>query len=441
MDARPARELAHHLGRALQLTNILRDLDEDAAWAGSICPTSTCARPGSRHRTRDAVIAAPRVEPRLPTGSPPWPTSTSAAAPERSSPPARAGHLIAPRLMAAVYAAMLERLRAPRAGRRRAAACSVAQGARCVVAAALPARADRMHGLCRRRRAGRTLRRRRAGRARAVQGGRLEAAAQAGGRCRSYFDPQLGLTIDNGNHLVLSGNRAVARLPGAAIGAQDRLAGPAEAAFPFVDLRTGARWTIRPNPAPIAWWVLVPGRGVPGARLRRLSGARAAAAGPAWAAGREVIACAGPALGAAARSPSCWRRSTSSPQRGRGRTGQPRDPADPGPRRGGLRARASPSPTLAAAFVDPALRFLAAARRARAHPAPARAPAHRRRPRGRARVHATARSRWARDDAVVLAVPPWVAAGLGARAHGARRLRRHRQRATSASRRRRARRC
>jgi squalene synthase HpnD len=31
MDAQPGRELAHHLGRALQFTNILRDLDEDAA--------------------------------------------------------------------------------------------------------------------------------------------------------------------------------------------------------------------------------------------------------------------------------------------------------------------------------------------------------------------------------------------------------------------------
>ena len=30
MDERPGVELAHHLGRALQLTNILRDLDEDA---------------------------------------------------------------------------------------------------------------------------------------------------------------------------------------------------------------------------------------------------------------------------------------------------------------------------------------------------------------------------------------------------------------------------
>ena len=35
-----------------------------------------------------------------------------------------------------------------------------------------------------------------------------EAAPHAGGRCRSYFDQTLGMTIDNGNHLVLSGNRA-----------------------------------------------------------------------------------------------------------------------------------------------------------------------------------------------------------------------------------------
>ena len=35
-----------------------------------------------------------------------------------------------------------------------------------------------------------------------------EAANHAGGRCRTYHDPALGMTIDNGNHLVLSGNRA-----------------------------------------------------------------------------------------------------------------------------------------------------------------------------------------------------------------------------------------
>ena len=33
----------------------------------------------------------------------------------------------------------------------------------------------------------------------------IEASAQAGGRCRSYLDPLLGMTIDNGNHFILSG--------------------------------------------------------------------------------------------------------------------------------------------------------------------------------------------------------------------------------------------
>ena len=35
-----------------------------------------------------------------------------------------------------------------------------------------------------------------------------EATQQAGGRCRSYFDRTIGMTIDNGNHLLLSGNHA-----------------------------------------------------------------------------------------------------------------------------------------------------------------------------------------------------------------------------------------
>ncbi|APX83451.1 hypothetical protein BV511_01020 [Methylorubrum extorquens] len=38
-----------------------------------------------------------------------------------------------------------------------------------------------------------------------------EAAGHAGGRCRSYHDPQLGMTIDNGNHLGPSGSRAQSR--------------------------------------------------------------------------------------------------------------------------------------------------------------------------------------------------------------------------------------
>ena len=93
----------------------------------------------------------------------------------------------------------------------------------------------------------------------------VDAAAQAGGRCRSYLDPQLGVVIDNGNHLVLSGNRAVMDYL-AAIGASDRLRGPDTADFAFVDVATRERWTIRPNTGRVPWWVLSPARRVPGTR-------------------------------------------------------------------------------------------------------------------------------------------------------------------------------
>jgi protoporphyrinogen oxidase len=52
-----------------------------------------------------------------------------------------------------------------------------------------------------------------------------EASPQAGGRCRSYHDSALDMEIDNGNHLVLSGNRATLAYA-ARIGAADRLVGP-----------------------------------------------------------------------------------------------------------------------------------------------------------------------------------------------------------------------
>ncbi len=95
-----------------------------------------------------------------------------------------------------------------------------------------------------------------------------EAAKQAGGRCRSYYDPALGLTLDNGNHLLLSGNAdALGFLK--TIGAPaDALTGPDEAAFDFADLATGERWCLRPNAGRLPWWVMSPSRRVPGSRAR-----------------------------------------------------------------------------------------------------------------------------------------------------------------------------
>jgi len=90
-----------------------------------------------------------------------------------------------------------------------------------------------------------------------------EAAGQAGGRCRSYFDAELGCRIDNGNHLVLSGNRGTIGYLGR-IGGLDTIAGPADAAFAFFDAESSERWELRPNPGAVPWWVLRPQRRVPG---------------------------------------------------------------------------------------------------------------------------------------------------------------------------------
>jgi squalene-associated FAD-dependent desaturase len=118
----------------------------------------------------------------------------------------------------------------------------------------------------------------------AAQGHRVavhEAAPHAGGRCRSYHDQTLGMTIDNGNHLVLSGNHATLAFLGA-IGAADRMTGPPSAAVDFIDLATDERWTLRPNDSRIPWWVFDASRRVPGTRsLDYLPAARLLWASPA----------------------------------------------------------------------------------------------------------------------------------------------------------------
>ena len=90
-----------------------------------------------------------------------------------------------------------------------------------------------------------------------------EATAFAGGRCRSYHDAAVGMTIDNGNHLLLSGNHAALDYV-RSIGAEHRLVGPPAAEFAFADLASGKRWTLRFNDGRIPLWVFDPRRRVPG---------------------------------------------------------------------------------------------------------------------------------------------------------------------------------
>jgi hydroxysqualene dehydroxylase len=92
-----------------------------------------------------------------------------------------------------------------------------------------------------------------------------EAAPHAGGRCRSYFDAELGCRIDNGNHLLLAGNNAALEYL-ERIGAKGTLEGPVDAVFPFIDAATKQRWTVWPNRGVLPWWVLTSKRRVPETR-------------------------------------------------------------------------------------------------------------------------------------------------------------------------------
>ncbi len=235
-----------------------------------------------------------------------------------------------------------------------------------------------------------------------------EGAAQAGGRCRSYFDPQLGLTIDNGNHLVLSGNTAVHAYL-AAIGAADRLAGPDKAVFHWTDLRTGERWTLRPNEGPLPWWAFSNKRRVPGTRaMDYLSLLPLMQSQP----GRrmdEVMTCQG-LLWDRLIDPFLLAALNTDPREGSA------DLAGAIVRetlaKGGAAYRPRiAEPTLAAAFVEPAVRTLASLG------APLRLGRRLRRivlegERATALVFADGEVALGGEDEVVLAIPSWTAADL-----------------------------
>ncbi|PHP26390.1 hydroxysqualene dehydroxylase [Limimaricola cinnabarinus] len=71
-----------------------------------------------------------------------------------------------------------------------------------------------------------------------------EATARAGGRAWSFHDARLDRRIDNGNHLVLSGNAEV-MAHCARIGSQAALDIAARAEIDFLDIASGARWSLR----------------------------------------------------------------------------------------------------------------------------------------------------------------------------------------------------
>lgn len=120
-----------------------------------------------------------------------------------------------------------------------------------------------------------------------------EAAAQAGGRCRSYYEAALDQVIDNGNHLVLSGNRAVQDYL-KLTGAEDGLVGPDHAEYPFVDLTDNSHWTVRPNDGALPLWLLSASRRVPATKLGDYLAWRRLVTPPKGATIGEIAPCNGP---------------------------------------------------------------------------------------------------------------------------------------------------
>ncbi len=93
-----------------------------------------------------------------------------------------------------------------------------------------------------------------------------EATSRAGGRCRSYYDAAFGAVIDNGNHLLLSGNTtALAYLK--RINACSFFQEAKEPVFNFIDAKSRQRWKLRLNNGKIPLWLLDRNRRIPGTKI------------------------------------------------------------------------------------------------------------------------------------------------------------------------------
>jgi squalene synthase HpnD len=100
--------LAHHLGRALQMTNILRDIDEDAAMGRLYLPREALAEAGIPDQAIDKVLADPALDTACRALSVRARKHFNEA--EKIMVRCKRNSVRSPRLMAAVYRPMLDRL-------------------------------------------------------------------------------------------------------------------------------------------------------------------------------------------------------------------------------------------------------------------------------------------------------------------------------------------
>jgi presqualene diphosphate synthase len=110
LDADRGEGLAHHLGRALQLTNILRDVDQDAARNRLYLPREALDAAGVPDRTPAAALGHPKLGAACMTLA--QDAARHFAEAERIMAACPRAAVRAPRLMASAYKGVLERLQA-----------------------------------------------------------------------------------------------------------------------------------------------------------------------------------------------------------------------------------------------------------------------------------------------------------------------------------------
>jgi phytoene synthase len=108
MDERAGLALAHHLGRALQLTNILRDLDEDAAIGRLYLPQESLRAAGITVTDPSLALANPAIGRACAPIVERAKNHFAAAAAIMAREPRRT--VKTPRIMAAAYRMMLDRM-------------------------------------------------------------------------------------------------------------------------------------------------------------------------------------------------------------------------------------------------------------------------------------------------------------------------------------------
>jgi phytoene synthase len=108
MEEGPGIALSHHLGRALQLTNILRDFDEDAAIGRLYVSSDALEAAGISVSDPQTVVADPRIDiaARVLAAE----ARAHYAAADRVMKTASQGQLRTPRLMREAYGRILERM-------------------------------------------------------------------------------------------------------------------------------------------------------------------------------------------------------------------------------------------------------------------------------------------------------------------------------------------